>query len=173
MEPEHLAFVLVVAVLAAGILLSGRGPETAADGTVGPPGSAHRHAHLFFVVNGSNRSLDDRYLKRADRVHFHGDDGILHVHADDLDLEYALDTLGIRVTPTCLQFGLENETVCADGNRTVGILVNGEAVDVGEALDREIEQGDSIVVWYGEDAPDGFDRELPPGYQETAPGKSV
>ncbi len=177
METERVAVVLVaaVAVAAAVIVADLPGDRPGADGeqALGEPGSVHRHAYLSFVVNGSERSLGRSYLERAVRVHFHQDDGILHVHADNVDPAYALDTMDITLNQTCLAFRPENTTLCSSGNRTVGMMVNGQAVAVESGLDREIEQGDDIVVWYGRTAPDSPDRELPPEYRETVPGDSV
>lgn len=170
MDSERVVLVLVASVVAAGFLLGGPWGGSDAD-TVGEPGSEHLHAHLFFVVNGSETAMTESYMAREERVHFHGNDSVLHIHADNLDLGYALDSLDVSVNRTCLTFGLDDARRCGAA-ADVGITINGKRVGVGQALDRVIRQGDSIVVWYGE-APSGYDRELPPEYQEPAPGKSV
>ncbi|MDY6761591.1 MAG: hypothetical protein SVY41_00920, partial [Candidatus Nanohaloarchaea archaeon] len=100
-----------------------------------------------------------------------GSDNVLHVHAENVDLDYALRTLDISINRSCIRFRLENVTRC-DAPQ-VGVTVNGEQMQIDAALDRDIKQGDSIVLWTGKQPPTGFDRKLPPAYREPVPGKSV
>lgn len=175
LKPEYIAYVLAAVIVMAGFVLGPVSgylhPNQDQEAAVGEPGSEHLHAYLFFVVNGSKKSLDPSYIERSARVHFHHDDNIIHVEAENVDLGYALETLGVRVNSTCLEFGLESEVICG-GRGSSGVKINGETQDFKTALDRDIRQGDSIVVWFGEE-PQGFERELPPAYRETAPGRSV
>ncbi|MFB6294953.1 MAG: hypothetical protein ABEI97_04290, partial [Candidatus Nanohaloarchaea archaeon] len=165
MELRHAAAgVAAVAIaVAAGVVAGDAVAERQeSDDAVGQPGSAHIHASFVVAVNGSAKTLNRSYLERAARVHLHGTDNVLHVHAENVDLDYTLRTLDIHINQSCIRFGLEEETVC--GGRT-GVTVNGEAVPLDEALNRAIEQGDSIVVWTGEQRPEGLGQELPPAYR--------
>ncbi|MDY6766473.1 MAG: hypothetical protein SVW77_03830 [Candidatus Nanohaloarchaea archaeon] len=176
MDTRFLALGLTAAVVAAGFLLAApqnsgapdAGEETPAD-RIGEPGSEHLHAYLFFAVNGSERPLGPPYLEQSSRVHFHGNDSIIHVHADNVDLGYALQTLDIAVNSTCIRFRPENTSVCGEAS----VRVNGEPLEVGDAVDRDIQQGDTIVVWLGPEGPGRFPQDLPPQYRETDPGKQV
>ncbi len=173
MQNEYVAAgaAAVIVAVAAGILVGEVIVDRQAStrDAIGQPGSTHLHASFAVTVNGSEKGLGGPYIERAARAHLHDTDNVLHVHAENVDLDYALRTLAIGVNQSCLQFTPENETVCGG---QAGIRVNGEQVAVEDALDRDIRQGDSIVVWVG-DPPEGLDLELPPAYQESVPGQSV
>ncbi|MDY6768872.1 MAG: hypothetical protein SVW02_02065 [Candidatus Nanohaloarchaea archaeon] len=175
MDAEYIAIGAAALVVVAGFVLAGEllpvQPGGNGERPVGEPGSEHLHAQLFISINGTEKVLNGSYLERAARVHLHGSDSILHVHADRVDLDYALRTLAISVNSSCIRFGLENESVC--GYPATGVRVNGEQMSIDAAMDHGIAQGDTIVIWTGEQPPDGFDRELPPEYKEAAPGRSV
>ncbi|MDY6769437.1 MAG: hypothetical protein SVU88_00525 [Candidatus Nanohaloarchaea archaeon] len=173
MEDAYIAVGLAVAALGAGLLLGlpSLDGATGAMGVdrVGAPGSAHVHASFAVAVNGSAVELGPAYWERARRVHLHGNDSVLHVHATNVDLGYALRTLRITANATCLRFGIENRAACGG----VGVRINGETVGLDAALDRTVRQGDRILLWAGAEPPGGVPPELPPEYREPAPGRSV
>lgn len=182
MEAEQAAFVLVIGAVLAGFVFapplddalerrSGGGGGAGQPEGPGDPGSAHIHAQLFFAVNGSQEFLAVDSLRGSQRAHFHGNDSILHVHAENVDVGFALQRLGVGLNRTCLTFDPEGERFCG-GNGNTGLKINGEAMDLGEALERNVRQEDRIVVWFGEE-PEAFESELPPEYREEVPGRSV
>lgn len=166
MKPEYLAAVLAVAVVSAGFIAGSRtverGPSEA--------GTAHIHAYLHIVIDGEEKATDEAYIERDPKAHFHQNDSILHVHADRVDLGYALKSLGIEIEDSCLTFRVDEEDYCSG---ETGVRVNGEEFRVENALAMDIEQGDTIVVWQGEKPVEEYDKRLPPGYREPSPGNAV
>lgn len=129
-----------------------------------PPGEEeelHEHGYLFFLVEGDRKQLGIDYLMRDPLIHFHQDDGIIHVHEERSNLSRTLDTLEITVNESCLGFGLDNETYCETDIFEVRININGETLPLEKALEHDIQQDDNIVVFYGRE-----DAEIPEEYTE-------
>lgn len=151
-----------------------RGPTGAA---VGPFGSAHKHLSLFFLVQGEEKVMTEPYIERARKVHFHAADGILHVEATGVTLGYALDALNISLTSECVRFGPDNASYCAGDDTTIRVMVNGEVMDVQDALDRVLAQGDTLVIYHGPrnaSIPEEYrDRVLPDRYRPGVQGQPV
>ncbi len=142
---------------------------------VGPAGSTHIHASLFFHVDGTAIEPTDAFLEQAQRVHFHAPDNIIHVHATGITLGHALDTLPAAVDGDCIT--VQAERTCAGSGETVTVLVNGDPVDPAAAKRRVIRQGDTITLFHGTDPaalPDRFhDNTLPPALRPGQPGEPV
>lgn len=130
---------------------------------------AHKHQRLFFLIDGDRKNLSGAYLEIEPWGHFHQDDGIFHQEVRPLQLDEALRSVDITVEDGCLTFGPDNEAYCSDGRNEIGIVVNGEYHTPDEILDRELQQGDTIVVFYGNpDDPvidEYAERKLPDSYR--------
>lgn len=112
--------------------------------------SYHVHALLSVFVDGeqvtvpANIGIDSR-----DRIesplHTHTPDGVIHVEADDpspFTLQDVFSIWGVDFAPDRLG------AYTPAGNKDLYVYVNGEAVDA--AAGYELQQGDNIVVAYGE-----------------------
>ncbi|NEU55589.1 hypothetical protein [Halorussus sp. MSC15.2] len=121
------------------------GAETGGAGTNGPSaiGSVHYHGTINVSIGGERLDFSrQRFQLQADAFHFENGDGQRwHVHAEDVTLAYAMQTLGIEVT---------NETVTYDGttygddpNETVEVRVNGEPVTPSEYV---LQKGDHVRI---------------------------
>lgn len=107
-------------------------------------GAVHFHGDINVTIAG--RTLDfsgQRYQLRND--HFHFENGVgdrWHVHSRDVTLGYAMETLGIDVSPDTLSF--DGTTYRdADPGTTVLVQVNGDDVRPDSYV---LEKGDTIVI---------------------------
>ncbi|WP_137284389.1 MoaD/ThiS family protein [Halorussus salinisoli] len=153
--PDAAMYGAALGVLALGgllaylILFSGGAPGSngpgGAAGADGPSavGSVHYHGTIDATVGGQQLNFSrQRFQLQADAFHFENGDGEQwHVHAEEVTLAYAMQTLGIDVT---------NETVTYDGttygddpNETVVVNVNGEPVTPSEYV---LQKGDHVRI---------------------------
>lgn len=94
-------------------------------------GSAHYHGTMEMVVLGDQLDFSqNRYQLRADAFHFEGGQGTQwHVHANDVTLKFALESLGFEVTDSTIT--VDGTTYSdADSDTRVSISVNDEAVSI-------------------------------------------
>lgn len=135
---------------------------------------AHKHQRLFFLIEGERKNLSDAYIEIEPWGHFHHDDGIFHQEVRPLHIDEALASIDVTVNDGCLTFGLEDREHCANETHEIGIVINGAYHDPADVLDRELEQGDRIVVFYGDPEDpaigDYAERELPEEYRPDFDG---
>lgn len=130
----------------------------------------HKHAHLYFFTDGERRELTEAYIERDHGLHFHHDDGIIHLEGRDANLSTALETLNITVNDTCVHYGLDDETFCGEDDTELRFVLNNETVDREEWLNHTIRQSDNIILYHGDTEtaiPEEYFESLPDGY---APG---
>jgi hypothetical protein len=133
---------------------------------VGEYGSAHEHLYLAVQVNGKRVDLSQRqYQLQSKLAHFEGGNGkILHLHAERVDLGFALDTLGMKLEQGCLE---AKRSFCTNATHEARVYVNGEVVD--NPNEYVLSQGDNVMVWYGKKSeqpdPAFFTKQLPRAYR--------
>ena len=112
--------------------------------------SYHVHALLSVFVDGeqvtvpANIGIDSR-ARIESPLHTHTPDGVIHVEADDpspFTLQDVFSIWGVDFGPDRLG------AYIPAGNKDLYVYVNGEAVD--DPAGYELQQGDNIVVAYGE-----------------------
>jgi len=166
--------VLVLGLVAAG--LTGYLFYTEGLDRPGYLGSAHEH--LFFRVEVFDQAVDfsqRRFQLRSQYVHFENENGqIMHLHADNIDLDYALETLGFGLSTNCLTFG---RTVhCTNSTHALQVWVDGQRLGP-DAGGYDLSQGDNVIVRYGRrntTPNEGFmEKILPPDFRPTIPGTLV
>lgn len=166
--------IVVLALVAAG--LSGYLIYTEGLDRPGYMGSAHEH--LFFRVDVFNQTVDfsqRRFQLRSKYVHFENRDGqVLHLHADNVELDYALETLGFGLSTNCLTFG--TTVHCTNSTHELEVWVDGERLG-DDATEYDLSQGDNVIIRYGHrngTVDEGFmEKILPEAYRPTIPGTLV
>ena len=141
---------------------------------IGEYGTAHEHLHFKAVIG--NETVDfsqEQYLGQARRVHFHEGNGILHVHAENVDIGFTLRTLDLQIDEGCLT--ISNTSYCGNATHEFRFYANGEQVDAYQ--DYVLGQGDNLLLWYGpqDGQPDMsfFEKELPRDLQKQQPGRPI
>ncbi len=125
---------------------------------VGAVGSTHIHMDIKVYIDGAPVNFGDRkYQLRAQQVHFEGGDGdVFHVHATGVTVGYLFETLGGRLSETCIS--LDGVTKCSDATKTLKFYINGQPnSQFGKYLPRSL---DKILVSYGSETPEQVQRQL-------------
>lgn len=99
-------FLVVVGVLS--LLLAGSIPVEVREDL--PTDPIHWHTRLTVTVNGQDVPIPANVgigTKKGEIQHTHDDDGVIHIHAPNLNpkyrtLGYFFDVWGVRLTNTCL-----------------------------------------------------------------------
>lgn len=130
--PIALGVVLVaaVAVVAYVIFIAGGGGGTAA-GQPHSVGSVHYHGTINATIDGQQLDFSRPRFQRPQEYpafHFEGGDGsIWHVHAQDVTLAYAMNTLGIGVADSSVTF---DGTTYRDNSSEWEVVVEVDGNDV-------------------------------------------
>lgn len=138
--PVIIAGVFLIAAAAVGAILLPLG------GSADEPhsrGSVHDHGTMEIVIDGEQLGLNTnpQFVRADENFHFHGDEQqrygayVWHIHAQDVSLQYALDTLGIEVDDKGTELVYDGTTYDAEDPGTqIRIEVNGQSVDPGEHM---------------------------------------
>lgn len=140
--PLAIGAILIVAAAVVGYVVflpgdgNGAGPHDL--------GSVHYHGTIEVVVDGERIDFSQsRYQLQADAFHFEGGDGTRwHVHAQDVTLAWAMESLGIGVTQETVTFGGTTYDD-ADPDTSVSVTVNGNPVTPSTYV---LKQGDTIRI---------------------------
>lgn len=154
-----LVVIIVAAFAVVAYVIVSMGSVGGSDGPTNA-GSIHEHGTIEIVVDGEELDLyADRYAKQDPNFHFHGgetgDEYVWHVHAQQVTLGYALETLGMEVTDDGTELTIDGTAYDADDPDTeISVTVNGESVDPGDYVLRGVEPvpeaaaggGDTVLV---------------------------
>ena len=138
--PIAIGVVVLLSVALVGYVVFAGGSSSAAADEPTLDSSVHTHGTMTAEIDGQTLEFSEqRFLENDPAFHFHAGyyeeygEHIWHIHARGVTLQYALETLGIEVDDewTVLRYdGTEYDD--ADGETTVTIEVNGEAVAPSE-----------------------------------------
>lgn len=139
---------IIVVVLAAFVYMfmySGTGSSNV-DSELQPTGvgTVHTHGQMNVVVDGQEVDFSQQqYQLQADAFHFESGNGErFHVHAQQVSLEFALETLGFEdVTQNSATF--QGTTYSTSDGDTVRYIVNGNEVNPRTYT---LQDGDSVRV---------------------------
>ena len=148
-----------VGALAIGVLLAyllffagggaggtGDGAGDAAAGDLTQPkavGSVHYHGTIDATIGGQELDFGrQQFQLQADAFHFENGEGQRwHVHAEEVTLGWAMQTLGIDVTNGTVAY--RGTTYGDDAGETATVTVNGESVTPTEYV---LQKGDEIRI---------------------------
>lgn len=107
-------------------------------------GAVHYHGSLTMTVDGEAVDFSQpQYQLQADAFHYErGDGSEWHVHAEDVTLAWALETLGIGVTEQTVEYDSRTYTASAP-ETNVSVTVNGETVTPAEYV---LQSGDQVRI---------------------------
>lgn len=114
---------------------------------VGIFGDAHYHADIAIYINGKKLDLQQKkYQLMASHVHLENGEGeVIHVHVSGLTVGHFLNSIGFRLTNSCLKtdFG----EFCNDDKTKLKFYINGKINDDVESY--IIKDLDKILISYG------------------------
>lgn len=125
-------------------------------------GNDHQHASILVRVHGDkfDFSLQDYQVKNP-FIHFEGLDGeTIHRHATNVPLGFLFDTIKIGLTDDCFIFPDRSEryTFCTDSDYSLKFYINHRQVD--SIKDYVIQEGDRILISYGNQSQEEIDEQL-------------
>lgn len=142
--PLALGLVLLVSAAVVGYVIFLPGGGGAAGDGPRNLGSVHYHGTMEVVIDGQQVDFSQsRYQLQADAFHFEANDGTRwHIHAQDVTLAWAMESLGIGVTAETVTFdGTTYDD--ADPDTTVSLTVDGEAVTPSTYV---LQEGDAVRI---------------------------
>jgi hypothetical protein len=123
------------------------------------PDDYHIHADVVMMINGVQLDLSDKqYMSGSnqvlhDDVHLHDEeDGLIHVHAENISLGEFYGSLGLTLEGSCLTT-TASITYCTNENDSLLLFINGIATTtIAEYIPSD---GDQLLLYYGKpDAPE-------------------
>lgn len=135
---------------------------TASTLDFGRLGDDHQHASILVRVHGDkfDFSLPDYQVKNA-FIHFEGRDGdTIHRHATNVPLGFLFETVKIGLTDDCFIFPDKSEkfTFCNDDDYSLKFYINHRQVN--SIKDYVLQEGDKILISYGNQTQDEIDEQL-------------
>lgn len=104
---------------------------------------AHTSADLLIMVNGKKITLPETTTSEYVKTYDTGT--VIHRHKEGLTLGYALSSVGVTVSDSCIT--VQNTEYCADADHSLKFFVNGTR---SLSINRYIFQtGDKIAISYG------------------------
>lgn len=133
--PIMLGIIVLAVVAIVGYVLFLAGSDSA-SGEPTALGSVHEHGTMEITIDGEQLDLTaQEFVERDDAFHFHAGQSrpIWHTHAQEVTLQYALDTLGIEVDDEGAVLSYDGETYRDDDpGTTIEITANGEPATPGD-----------------------------------------
>jgi hypothetical protein len=122
---------------------------------VGSYGSEHSHGVIVIFVNGEQLNFDQPQFQLASRyIHFENHNSyLLHKHATGAPMEMFFTSLGIKITPDCMELNyfveINSDRFCSDQNQSLRFFVNGKPYhsDLSQYV---FEKNDRILVSFGD-----------------------
>jgi len=126
----------------------------------GAVGSEHEHAAFKLFINNVEPIdfAQNQYQVKSRYIHFEANNGALvHRHATGVDIGFLFESFGMKFDNNC--FTLDNGTsYCNDGDKTIKFYVNGVR---NQMYDKYVlEDGDRILITYGNETPEQIDAQL-------------
>lgn len=114
----------------------------------------HAHADLMVYTNGKPLDLSqEKYQSTKEKeldpdTHLHAGNGkIVHLHKRGVTLAQFLKSLGMELTPTCLQLD-DGKKYCTDSTKSLKVYVNGKSLD-DQFGDYQPQDLDRMLVSFG------------------------
>jgi hypothetical protein len=119
---------------------------------IGQFGSDHAHAALVVFVNEDMIDFSHpQFQIQSKYIHFENDNPyLIHKHATDVPLDMLFTSIGVKITPECIEFGYQTDTnqYCIDRDNYMKILVNGKSISDINLY--EIRHNDRILISFGD-----------------------
>ena len=130
----------------------------APDGA-GRLGDEHVHASLLVRLFGDKFDFAvPSYQIKSSWIHFEDSDGTtIHRHSSGVMLDYLFDTLNIGIDSECYRFP-DGRQFCTNEDYSLKYFINHQPVK--DINDYVFEDGDRILITYGNETPDQIEEQL-------------
>ncbi len=125
----------------------------------GALGSEHEHASILVRVFGDKFDFaSPAFQIKSSWIHFEGQDGnTIHRHASGVTLGFMFESLGIGLTESCYVFP-DGREFCNNDDYSIKFYINHQPVS--SINDYVVEEGDNILISYGNETPDQIEAQL-------------
>ena len=129
-----------------------------------PPGAGmlgdeHEHASILVRIFGDKFDFSGPAFQiKSSWIHFEAQDGTtIHRHSSGVTTGYLFETLGITIDEECYIFP-DGREFCTNEDYTLKYFVNHQ--QVSDLTDYVFEDGDRILIVYGNETPEEIDEYL-------------
>ena len=125
----------------------------------GKLGDEHEHASLLVRIFGDKFDFDSpAYQIKSSWIHFEDSDGTtIHRHSSGVTLDYLFANIGIGIDNECYKFP-DGRQFCTNEDYSLKYFINHEPVK--DINDYVLEEGDRILITYGNETPEQIEEQL-------------
>ncbi len=152
----------VIAVIVGWAVMEFFNLDSSAPGA--PPGAGvlgdeHEHPSILVRIFGDKFDFSlPAYQIKNSWIHFEGQDGAtVHRHSSGVTLGYLFETLGIGIDQNCYIFP-DGREFCTNEDYSLKYYINHQQVP--QINDYVIDEGDRILISYGNEDQDGINAQL-------------
>ena len=125
----------------------------------GKLGDEHEHAALLVRIFGDSFDFSSpAYQIKSSWIHFEDSDGTtIHRHSSGVTLGYLFANIGIGIDSECYKFP-DGRSFCTNEDYSLKYYINHKIVK--DINDHVLEEGDRILITYGNETPEQIEEQL-------------
>ena len=125
----------------------------------GKLGDEHEHASLLVRIFGDTFDFSSpSYQIKSSWIHFEDSDGTtIHRHSTGVTLGYLFANIGIGIDSECYKFP-DGRMFCTNEDYSLKYYINHQIVK--DINDHVLEEGDRILITYGNETPEQIEEQL-------------
>ena len=125
----------------------------------GKLGDEHEHASLLVRIFGDTFDFSSpSYQIKSSWIHFEDSDGTtIHRHSTGVTLGYLFANIGIDIDSECYKFP-DGRSFCTNEDYSLKYYINHQIVK--DINDHVLEEGDRILITYGNETPEQIEEQL-------------
>ena len=125
----------------------------------GKLGDEHEHASLLVRIFGDTFDFSSpSYQIKSSWIHFEDSDGTtIHRHSSGVTLGYLFANIGIGIDSECYKFP-DGRSFCTNEDYSLKYYINHQIVK--DINDYVLEEGDRILITYGNETPEQIEEQL-------------
>ena len=125
----------------------------------GKLGDEHEHASLLVRIFGDTFDFSSpAYQIKSSWIHFEDSDGTtIHRHSSGVTLGYLFANIGIGIDSECYKFP-DGRSFCTNEDYSLKYYINHQIVK--DINDYVLEEGDRILITYGNETPEQIEEQL-------------
>tara|TARA_B100000949_G_scaffold226003_1_gene230841 strand:- start:568 stop:1164 length:597 start_codon:yes stop_codon:yes gene_type:complete len=154
-----LAIIMVISGYSVFVFINLDSDVPGAPPGAGKLGSEHEHASLLVIIFGDKFNFAvPNYQIKSSWIHFEDSDGTtIHRHASGVMLDYLFANINIGIDSECYIFP-DGRQFCTNEDYSLKYYINHELVK--DIRDHVIEEGDRILITYGNETPEQIEEQL-------------
>ena len=125
----------------------------------GKLGDEHIHASVLVKIFGDKFDFSaPNYQVKTSWIHFENQDGdTIHRHSSGVELEFLFNSMNIAIDNQCFIFP-DGRQFCSNDDYSLKFYVNQQKVE--DLRNYIVEEGDRILISYGNEDQDAIDKQL-------------